>query len=719
VAHPFTRLVVTGLVLAAIGAEPAAAGTFHVYGLGMNGAGCPNGWQAQSVPPDRFRQGNFCSRWEIQSVRDGTALRQGDFAGTSMHTGAGARFTGFSIDSFGTARNGVIWQMAMCATPFANCQQHFPKQGTWSQSETRLGSLVSGGAPFHATHLWAGVTCTSSTCPDSASAGRAAQITHVESHAVVEDYTPPGAPDHHGVSTRWNSGQKELTYTASDAGSGVESVTLTVDGSLHRTVNHSCTRLPSGGYTQPVPCATATSGSFTLNEPGQLADGRHTLIVTARDAGGAAAANPQEFWVDNNAPGHPLDLSVEGGDGWRGENDFAVEWENPDQGNGSGIAGAYYKIGSAPETPTDGTRISEAGLTEISDLEVPGDGEWSLYVWLRDEAGNASHRQASPTPLRLDATAPSLAFADDRTAPAEVRVRTSDRHSGVSGGQVDIRRRGVAEWRALDTRREGTELVAAIPDDQLERGTYELRATAVDAVGNRATTTRREDGREMLLDLPVRSDTTLSASLSRRSAGAHRARRTLRIGYRRHAWLRGVLRSGGALLPDTRLTVHARRLNRSEWHPLTELITDGNGAYRVRLPRGVSREVRVDFAGSRSLRPASDSVTVRVRGWASLRLRPRRLHRGDTITFVGQVGHFRARLPAAGKLIQIQYLDGRRWRPAVKLGHTNRRGRFRIKYRFRRISRPTRIHFRILVPAEGGWPYGTGASRTRTALVRP
>ena len=223
----------------------------------------------------------------------------------------------------------------------------------------------------------------------------------------------------------------------------------------------------------------------------------------------------------------------------------------------------------------------------------------------------------------------------------------------------------------------------------------------------------------MLLDLPVRTDTTLSASLSRRSAGARRAQRTLRIGYRKHAWLRGVLRSGGALLPDTRLTIHTRRLNRSDWRPLTELVTDGNGAYRLRLPRGVSREVRVDFPGSRSLRPASDVVAVRVRGWAKLRLRPRHLHRGDTITFLGRVGHYRARLPSAGKLIQIQYLDGRKWRPAVKLGHTNRRGRFRIKYRFRRISRPTRIQFRILVPAEGGWPYTTGASKPQTAFVRP
>ena len=93
----------------------------------------------------------------------------------------------------------------------------------------------------------------------------------------------------------------------------------------------------------------STSGSFTLNEPGQLADGRHTLAV--RHATPAATSTPstQEFWVDNNAPGHPLGLEVEGGDGWRRTNDFSVTWENPDQGSGSEIAGAYYKIGSAPD----------------------------------------------------------------------------------------------------------------------------------------------------------------------------------------------------------------------------------------------------------------------------------------------------------------------------------------------------------------------------------
>ncbi len=720
-AHRCMCVVIVGLALAGIAVEPSAAGTFHVYGLGLNGAGCPNGWQAQTLPPDRFRQGNFCSRWEIQSVRDGTALRQGDFAGTSMFAGTGARFTGFSIKSGGTARNGTIWTMAMCATPFAGCIQHWPKQGSWGEDETSLGSLVSGGSPYHATHLWAGVSCTTSSCADSTASGRAVQIKHIESHAVVEDYTAPAAPSLGGLSTGWNSGQKELSYSASDAGSGVESVTLTIDGSLHRTVNHSCSRLPTGGYTQAVPCATATDGAVTLNEPGQLADGLHSLTVTSRDASGEVASVSQEFRVDNNAPGHPLGLAVVGGDGWRSANDFAVTWENPDQGTGSPIDGAYFKIGSPPTSPTDGAFVPGSGLANLSEVHVPGDGDWTLHVWLRDEADNAHHGHLVTAQLRLDSTAPALEFVNDRNPSnlAEVRVSTSDAHSGVASGQIEIRRQGTPEWQALETRREGTELVAAIPDDRLERGTYELRATATDTAGNTATTTLDGDGRPMVVDLPLRADTTLSASLSRRAGESHRARSAIRIGYRKRAWLRGVLRSGGALLPDTRVSIHTRRLAGGDWHELTELVSDGNGRYAVRLPRGVSREIRVQFAGNRSLRPADDVAKLLVRGRATLGLRPRRLRRGGTITFRGRVGLFNAGVPAAGKLIQIQYLDGRRWRPAVKLGRTDQRGRFAIRYRFRRISRPTRIYFRILVPAEGGWPYATGASKVRIAHVRP
>jgi hypothetical protein len=613
------------------------------------------------------------------------------------------------------------WNIAMCRTPYAGCGWYLPRDGTWNETEVALGSLFPGGSASYAQHLFAGVQCAQSSCPDSESAGRAVNLTQLRSHAVVDDYTPPGAASISGISSGWNSGEKRLGYSASDAGSGVESVWLTVDGSLHRAINHSCTRLPTGGYTTPVPCATSTGGEFAVNQAGQLADGHHTLAVTTRDAGGAMTSTKRDFWVDNNAPGHPVGLTVTGGTGWRSQNDFSVSWQNPDQGKGSEIVAAYYKVGSPPQTPTDGTRVRGAGLTAISDIRVPRDGDWGVYVWLEDEAGNARNVDAAESHLRLDTRAPSLAFATEAQpqSPAEVRVRTSDAHSGVAGGQIEIRRQGAPEWRVLETRREGTDLVGAIPDDELPRGTYELRAFAWDAVGNTGAMTVRSDGRQMLLDLPLRNETALSASLSRRAAGARGARRAMRIGYRKRAWLRGVLRAGGARLRDTRLAVETRRLPRGGWRPLTEVVTDANGRYAVRLGRGVSREIRVRFAGNRLLQPASRVARLLVRGWSSLKLDPRSLRRGGTITFRGSVGLFRARVPAAGKLVQIQYLDGRRWRPAVKLGRTNRRGRFAIRYRFRRISRPTQIYFRILVPAEGGWPYATGASPVRTAYVAP
>jgi hypothetical protein len=709
-------LVLALLLLAAVAAAPASAGTFHVYGLGLNGGGCPNGWQGQTFSPAKFRQTDYCSRWEIQSTRDGVPLARDEFAGASLFAGEGARFTGFSIRSWGEARNGAIWKMAMCAAPFAGCTSHIPQAGTWTDTEFQLGTLMPGASPIHARHLWAGVSCQASSCADSAAEGRAVQVHHAESHAIVEDYTPPGAPSVSGIADGWNSGERRLNYSASDAGSGVGSVTLTVDGSLHRTNVHSCTRLPAGGYQQPVPCLTSTGGDFALNEPGQLADGLHQLTVTARDAGGEAGTTTREFKVDNNAPSHPLGLAVAGGEGWRAENDFPIAWGNPDQGNGSPIVAAYYRIGSPPTSARDGVRIEgEAAATR---LEAPGDGSWPVYLWLQDAAGNADAAQHSTAQLRLDSTAPALAFASERDPhnPAEVRVAASDAHSGVADGRIAIRRRGVAEWEWLETRREGTELIATVPDERLERGTYELQATASDAAGNGSTTASRADGRDMVLDLPLRGDTRVSAALA---AGAGSARSQARVAYGRAAWLRGALRTGSTPLPGARLAVQSRSLAGGDWQPLTEVVTDADGRYAVRLPRGSSRELRVQFPGDRALRPAEGTARLVVRGWAALRLRPNRLRRGGTIAFRGRVGQHDAALPAGGKLVQIQYLDGRRWRPAVRLGRTDSRGRFEIRYRFRRISRPTRIWFRILVPAEGGWPYATGTSRVRVAYVRP
>ncbi len=122
-------------------------------------------------------------------------------------------------------------------------------------------------------------------------------------------------------------------------------------------------------------------------------------------------------------PAHPIGLAVEGGDGWRGTNDFSVTWQNPDQGSGSPIAAAYYKIGSAPETPTDGTRVSGVGLTQITGLRVPRDGDWTIYVWLA-RRGRQRRPRATPQP-RSSASTPPPPRSPSSTSAARRRRSAS------------------------------------------------------------------------------------------------------------------------------------------------------------------------------------------------------------------------------------------------------------------------------------------------------
>ena len=83
------------------------------------------------------------------------------------------------------------------------------------------------------------------------------------------------------------------------------------------------------------------------------------------------------------------------------ERQIEVRWNNPPQ-NAAPIAGADYRLcpvaaGSSP--CLTGTQNGN-GLLEIKDFAVPGPGDWTLAVWLRDAAGN-SRPETSPPPVHL------------------------------------------------------------------------------------------------------------------------------------------------------------------------------------------------------------------------------------------------------------------------------------------------------------------------------
>lgn len=71
-------------------------------------------------------------------------------------------------------------------------------------------------------------------------------------------------------------------------------------------------------------------------------------------------------------------------------------------------------------------------------------------------------------------------------------------------------------------------------------------------------------------------------------------------------------------------------------------------------------------------------------------------------------------MPAAGKIVALQFYAGKKWRPAVGIVHSDSRGSFTVKYKFDGKKVKARIVFRAYAPAEDNWVHSASASRRIT-----
>jgi hypothetical protein len=440
-------------------------------------------------------------------------------------------------------------------------------------------------------------------------------------------------------------------------------------------------------------------------------------------------------------PEPPASLAVVGGSAWRRTNDFDVTWDLPTSlpvvGAGWRLTGAGFDSG-ARYTP--GEQISR-----LDGLQVPGPGEYSLAVWLRDLKTGEDPSRFATVPLRLDDVPPTLAFEPVAAGevPAYLIAPIADPLSGPQGGSISYRRAAEPAWRPLPTEllpggATGTRLVAETPD--LAEGVeYLFQADAVDAAGNAATTVLRADGAPMTLRKGDRAavprsgrrggshrhpgdraagaasaDTRLVVSLRH---GGERGRRLV-VPFGAPALLSGRLRrrhGGGLAGRPVRVVVERAGGGRV----VERLLTGPAGGFELRLPAGVSRRVRAYFAGSGGLRASrSSSLLLRVRARVSLSAEPSSLRTGEVVRLSGRVATAGAKIPAAGKLVTISYRERetRSWRPVI-VTRSDRSGRFHTSYRFRYISGRARIAMRAAAPAEAGWPYAPGYSRAVAITV--
>jgi hypothetical protein len=151
----------------------------------------------------------------------------------------------------------------------------------------------------------------------------------------------------------------------------------------------------AGRYENPI------SGLFSFDP--QQATGRYDFDTVARDEKDFSEADPynsgdQTTWYDTTI-GSPTNLRGIPA-GWSRDNAFSVRWENPE--DLTGIAAAYYRVGTAPQSLRQGTRVEGADLAQIDGIELPAQGVHTVWVWLEDRAGNIDHNSAQATSCKYD-----------------------------------------------------------------------------------------------------------------------------------------------------------------------------------------------------------------------------------------------------------------------------------------------------------------------------
>lgn len=499
---------------------------------------------------------------------------------------------------------------------------------------------------------------------------------------------------------------------------------------------------PYGVEVGRIATGAAVAGGFERYER-QLADGgrdRVAVSLACTERSGCPASDQAKAWVrslrltieDHTAPSVTASGSLLA-PGWhRGAGELVAEASD----GGSGVHRIEAAVGMAGVAPTQtfqcaviaGSAMTSrtqpcAGAQRVAatlDTTAPpfADGANLVTVCARDYGSDGAPGCAQQT-VMVDNTPPALILAPiGRTDPELIRAPVSDGHSGVAGGALAYRPVAGGAWRELPTELVAGELQARVDSSSEHPGRYLLRATAADVAGNIAATTSRTGGEEMIVTFPLRDETRLAASIEGRDRFI--------AAYDERPELTGKLRDErGRPLTGEPVEVLERFAGGSTLEPVSHVVrTDAHGRYAARVARGPSRRITVRYAGSpRRLPAVAEPVRLGVRGAATLKISSRRVRAGRRAAFSGSIGRYGARVPEAGKLVELQVSGGgiRRPRTVRQAFRTDAGGRWSIRYGFDRFySRPTRFRFRLKVTPESRWPYlGPVYSARRPLTVLP
>lgn len=149
-------------------------------------------------------------------------------------------------------------------------------------------------------------------------------------------------------------------------------------------------RVNNGSWQNATPQYFQTSGIYRLN------------YYSADVAGNVEISRTRVISLDLDLPAAPI-APVIAPTTWSPQNAFSLTWQNP--ADLSGIASIDVWIGSDNVNPS--AAVSYPATGQITGLQAPGQGEWPVWVALRDGAGNRSAFVRAGV-LRYDADPPTL-----------------------------------------------------------------------------------------------------------------------------------------------------------------------------------------------------------------------------------------------------------------------------------------------------------------------
>jgi hypothetical protein len=328
--------------------------------------------------------------------------------------------------------------------------------GTWTDACVASSSPYS--CSFDTTAVADGLRDVRAIATDQASY---AKTSAVISSRRIDNTLPTVSLSDPGILT----GSKTLSATASDAGSGLAS--LSIDYRL------------AGGGTWTTACSGTTSPRSCILNSGLLADGSYELRAHAADAAGNVADSLLTRTVDNTAPTG----SIPNPGPLRGTVDVSITAAD---GAGSGVAsvtGQFRQAGGSTWTDVCTDTATPYECTNLDTTPYP-DGLYEARAIVVDNAGFST--TTAITSIRIDNTAPSTATLTNPgtslSGTAAFSGTAADAGSGIAGWTVQYRASGGSTWTDACTDTTSS-YGCSWATSGVTDGLYDLRALATDKAG--------------------------------------------------------------------------------------------------------------------------------------------------------------------------------------------------------------------------------------------